>query len=45
MISADWIANRPTGPQPQTATVSPGSISAFSAAIQPVGRMSDRNST
>ena len=23
MISADWIANRPTGPQPQTATVSP----------------------
>ena len=43
--SALWIANRPTGPQPQTATVSPSSIFAFSAAIHPVGRMSERNST
>ena len=39
------MAKRPTGPQPQTATVSPGSMSQFSAAIQPVGRMSDRNRT
>ena len=45
MTSADWIANRPTGPQPQTATTSPSEMSAFSAPIQPVGRMSDRNST
>ena len=37
MISADWIANSPTGPQPHTATVSPGSISAFSAR-HPAGR-------
>ena len=43
--SALCTANSPTGPQPQTATVSPGSMSAFSAAIQPVGRMSERNST
>ena len=42
---ADCTANSPTGPQPHTATVSPGSMSAFSAAIQPVGKMSDRNST
>ena len=42
---ADWIANNPTGPQPHTATVSSGWMSAFSAAIQPVGRMSERNST
>jgi hypothetical protein len=32
-IQADWIANWPTGPQPHTATVSPSSISAFSAAM------------
>ena len=43
--NADWTANSPTGPQPQTATVSPGSTSQFSAAIQPVGRISLRNST
>ncbi|MNE47146.1 hypothetical protein D3C80_1415300 [compost metagenome] len=44
-----WMAllmvKRPTGPQPQTTTVSPGSIPAFSAAIQPVGKMSDRKRT
>ncbi|OMP13419.1 hypothetical protein COLO4_01719 [Corchorus olitorius] len=35
-----------TGPQPHTVVpVSPGSMSAFSAACQPVGRMSERNST
>ena len=43
--NALWIAKSPTGPQPHTATTSPGSMSQFSAAIQPVGRMSDRNST
>ena len=32
-IHALWMANCPTGPQPQMATVSPGSISAFSAAM------------
>ena len=32
-IQALRMANWPTGPQPQTATVSPGSISAFSAAM------------
>ena len=32
-IHALWIANWPTGPQPQTATVSPPSIWAFSAAM------------
>ena len=32
-IHALWIANCATGPHPQTATVSPGSISAFSAAM------------
>ena len=44
-FQADRIAICPTGPAPQIATVSPASICAFSAAIQPVGRMSDRNST
>ena len=43
--SADCSENRPTVPQPQIATLSPGRISQLSAAIQPVGRMSDRNST
>ena len=38
------MANWPIGPQPQMATVSPSSMLAFSAAIQPVGKMSDRNS-
>ena len=38
---ADWMANSPTGPQPQTATVSSGLMSAWTAACQPVGRMSD----
>jgi hypothetical protein len=32
-IHALWMANWPTGPHPQMATVSPGSISAFSAAM------------
>jgi hypothetical protein len=32
-ISAERIANWPTGPQPQIATVSPGSICALSSAI------------
>ncbi len=32
-IQALWMANCPTGPQPQMATVSPGSICAFSAAM------------
>ena len=32
-IQALWMANCPTGPQPHTATVSPGSMSAFSAAM------------
>ena len=39
------MQNSPTGPQPQTATVSPGSMLQFSAAMYPVGKMSDRNST
>src|SRR3546814_4799581 len=39
------MAKRPTGPQPHTATVSPSSMSALSAAIQPEGMMSDRNRT
>ena len=39
------MANCPTGPQPHTATVSPGSMSAFSAAMYPVGKMSERKST
>ena len=43
--SALCTAKSPTGPQPQTATVSPSPMSAFAAAIQPVGRMSERNST
>ena len=32
-IQALCIANCPTGPQPHTATVSPGSIAQFSAAM------------
>ena len=32
------MANWPTGPQPQTATVSPGLMSQFSAAMYPVGK-------
>src|SRR5579884_2034695 len=39
------MASRPTGPQPQTATVSPPSISQFSAAMYAVGKISDKNST
>jgi hypothetical protein len=31
--NALWIANCPTGPQPHTATVSPGLIWQFSAAM------------
>ncbi len=30
---ADWIVNNPTGPQPHTATVSPGSISALTGGV------------
>ena len=44
-IHALLMANRPTGPAPHTATVSPGSMSACSAAMYPVGKMSVRNST
>ncbi len=44
MILADWMAKRPTGPAPQIATMSPPLTSAWSAACQPVGRMSVRNS-
>jgi hypothetical protein len=33
IISAERMANWPTGPQPQMATVSPGWICAFSAAM------------
>jgi hypothetical protein len=44
-IQALWMVNCPTGPHPHTATVSPGSMSAFTAAIQPVGKMSERKST
>ena len=44
-IHALWMANWPTGPHPHTATVSPFSIPQFSAAMYPVGRMSDRNTT
>ena len=32
-MKALWMANWPTGPQPQTATVSPGWMSQFSAAM------------
>jgi len=39
------MANNPTGPQPQTATVSPGRMSHISAPMWPVGRMSERNNT
>src|SRR3954462_6745338 len=39
------MANSPTGPHPQTATVSPGLMSQFSAAMYPVGKMSVRNRT
>jgi hypothetical protein len=42
-FQALWMANCPTGPQPQIATISPFSISAFSAAIHPVGKISERN--
>ena len=38
------IANWPTGPAPQIATVSSGSMSHCIAACQPVGKMSPRNS-
>ena len=44
-IQALRMQNWPTGPHPHTATVSPVSISAFSAAMYPVGKMSDRNTT
>ncbi len=37
---AEWMAKSPTGPQPQTATVSSGWMSQNWAACQPVGRMS-----
>ena len=40
IISALVIANCPTGPQPNTATVSPRLISAISAPNQPVGKIS-----
>src|SRR5436853_7302605 len=36
------MANCPTGPQPQTATTSPGWMPQFSAAIHPVGKTSER---
>src|ERR1044072_5157339 len=39
------IANCPTGPQPHTATVSPGWMLQFSAAMYPVGKMCERNRT
>ena len=39
------IAIWPTGPAPQIATVSVGSMSHCTAACQPVGKMSPRNST
>ncbi len=39
------MANCPTGPAPKTATVSPRRISQFSAAMYPVGKMSERNSS
>ena len=38
------IANCPTGPQPQIATVSPPFSPQKSAAMKPVGKMSERNS-
>ena len=38
------IANCPTGPQPHTATVSPGLMLHCSAAMYPVGSTSDRKS-
>ena len=40
---AHFMANSPTGPQPHTATVSPGWIWQFSAAMLPVGKTSARN--
>ena len=43
--NADLIVSKPTGPQPQMAIVSVGLISQFSAAIQAVGKMSERNRT
>ena len=39
------IANWPTGPHPQIATVSPPFKLQKSAAIKPVGKMSDRKRT
>jgi hypothetical protein len=39
------MANCPTGPHPQTATVSPGWMLQLSAAMYPVGKMSDRKRT
>lgn len=39
------MANCPTGPQPQMAMVSPGMILQNSAAMKPVGKMSERNKT
>ena len=39
------MANCPTGPQPQIATVSPPFKLQKSAAMYPVGKMSDRNRT
>ena len=44
MILADCTANRPTGPAPQIAMISPPWIWHCSAPCQPVGRMSVRNS-
>jgi hypothetical protein len=44
-MNSERIAICPTGPQPHTATVSPGFTSQNSAPIQPVGRMSERKST
>ena len=44
-MNALAIANSPTGPQPHTAIVSPGLMAHDSAAMYPVGKMSDRNST
>src|ERR1700722_657134 len=44
-IEALWIANWATGPHPHTAIVSPFSIPAFSAAMYPVGKISDRKRT
>ena len=41
MSLAEAMANCPTGPQPNTATVSPSLMSAISAPNQPVGKMSE----